>query len=213
MMSLQIIKDLIRQYNLSGTAEQIAAALNAKTVEVPYSELVTSTGVLLDLGPDLARDILARFRTVAEQDPLMWSQLEKLNSTGIDFSHPLTIQMIDQLQAAEVFTAEQAEALKGIGLKKKSPWEVATGDGNVVSVEDVAAALNDNPEISRQVLVSVNRGESGTAVTVMINELHDGRPSGQSQAFTYRTGGQLPDDPVIASAISQIVQAVSQIEV
>jgi len=42
---------------------------------------------------------LARFQAVAEQDPLMWSQLQKLNSTGIDFSHPLTIQMIDQLQA------------------------------------------------------------------------------------------------------------------
>jgi len=99
MMSLQIIKDLIRQYHLTGTAHEIADALNAKTVDVPYSELVTSTGVLLELGPDMAREILARFQAVAEQDPLMWSQLQKLNSTGIDFSHPLTIQMIDQLQA------------------------------------------------------------------------------------------------------------------
>lgn len=212
-MSLQIIKDLIRQYNLSGTAEEVAAALNAKTVDVPYSELVTSTGVILELGIEQAREIIGAFQVAAANDPLLQSQYDKLNSTGIDFSHPLTIAMIDQLQAAGAFTAQQAEALKGIGLKKKSPWELATGDGNVVPVEDVAAALNDNPEISRQVLVSVNRGESGTAVTVMINELHGGRPSGQSQAFTYRTGGSLPSDPVIANVVSQIVQAVSQIEV
>lgn len=212
-MSLQIIKDLIRQYNLTGTPQEVADALNAKTVDVPYSELVTSTGVILELGPDMARQILAAFQTVAAQDPLLQSQLDKLNSTGIDFSHPLTRQMIDDLVTAGVFTAAQAEALKGIGMKKKSLYEMAAGDGAVVAVEDVAAALNDNPEVSKQVLVSVNRGESGTAVTVMINELHDGRPSGISQVFTYRTGGTLPDDPIIASVISQIVQAVSAIEV
>lgn len=212
-MSLQIIKDLIRQYNLSGTAEEVAAALNAKTVDVPYSELVTSTGVILELGIEQAREIIGAFQVAAANDPLLQSQYDKLNSTGIDFSHPLTIAMIDQLQAAGAITAQQAEALKEIGLKKKSPWELATGDGNVVPVEDVAAALNDNPEISKQVLVSVNRNENGTTVTVLINELHDGRPSGQSQAFTYRTGGSLPSDPVIANVVSQIVQAVSQIEV
>ncbi len=212
-MSLSLIKDLIRQYNLTGTPQQVADALNAKTLDVPYSELVTSTGIILELGPDMARQILGAFQVAAAQDPLLQSQLDKLNSTGIDFSHPLTRQMIDELAAAGVFTAAQADALKGIGMKKKSPYELAAGDGAVVSVEDVAAALNDNPEISKQVLVSVNRSETGTAVTVMINELHDGRPSGVSQIFTYRTGGALPDNPVIASVISQIVQAVSAIEV
>jgi len=212
-MSLQLVKDLIHQHNLTGTAQEIADALNAKTETVTNDELYTVAGLLKELGPDMARSVIADFEAVAQTDPLLKAVYYKITSTGISFADPDTVAMLEQLKTAGVFTQDQVDAIKSIGFKKKSKWELAAGDGAVIDANTVATALNDNPEISRHVLVSVNRGESGTAVTVMINELHDGRPSGQSQAFTYRTGGQLPDDPVIASAISQIVQAVSQIEV
>jgi len=212
-MSLQLVKDLIHQHNLTGTAQEIADALNAKTETVTNDELYTVAGLLKELGPDMARSVIAAFEAVAQTDPLLKAVYYKITSTGISFADQDTVAMLEQLKTAGVCTQDQVDAIKSIGFKKKSKWELAAGDGAVIDANTVATALNDNPEISRHVLVSVNRGESGTAVTVMINELHDGRPSGQSQAFTYRTGGQLPDDPVIASAISQIVQAVSQIEV
>jgi hypothetical protein len=78
----------------------------------------------------------------------------------------------------------------------------------------VAAALNDNPEISRQVVVNVCRNESGTAITLTIQELHDGFVvADRQQVYTWRVGQPLPGDQTIAQAISQINQAISAIEV
>jgi glycine/D-amino acid oxidase-like deaminating enzyme len=213
-MSLELVKQLIRQYDLRGTAQEIADALNAKTEAIPVDELYTVAGLIQELGPDLTRQIIAKFKAVMEVDPLLGAIYEKLTSTGISFADPLTHAMIDQLVAAGVFDETEAEALKSIGVKHKSKWELVAGDGTVVDVNLVAAALNDNPEISRQVIVNVCRTESGTAITVIIQELHDGFvATGNQQVYVWRSGQQLPADPVVADVISRINQAVAQIEV
>ena len=212
-MSLQLVKDLIRIHNLTGTAQEIADALNAKTETVANDELYTVAGIIQELGPDMARQVIAAFEAATAADPLLKAVYYKIASTGISFSDPDTVAMMDQLQAAGVLTADQVQALKGIGFRSKSKWELAAGDGAVVDADTVAAALNDNPTISRQVLVSAMRQESGTSITLVLQELADGKPSGNRQTFVWRTGQPLPDDPVVSQAISSINQALSAIEV
>ena len=212
-MSLQLVKDLIRQHNLTGTAQEIADALNAKTETVTNDELYTVAGIIKELGPDMARSVIAAFEVVAQTDPLLKAVYYKITSTGISFADPDTVAMLEQLQAAGVFTQEQVDAMKSIGFKKKSKWELAAGDGAVIDANTVAAALNDNPTISRQVLVSAVRQESGTSITLVIQELADGKPSGNRQTFVWRTGQPLPDDPVVSQVISSINQSLSAIEV
>jgi len=212
-MSLQLVKDLIRQHNLTGTAQEIADALNAKTETVTNDELYTIAGIIQELGPDMARQVIAAFEAATAADPLLRAVYYKISSTGISFSDPDTVALLEQLQAAGVFTQEQVDALKGIGFRKKSKWELVAGDGAVVDVDTVAAALNDNPTISRQVLLSATRSESGTNITLVIQELADGKPSGNRQTFVWRTGQSLPDDPVVSHVISSINQSLSAIEV
>jgi len=212
-MSVDLVKDLIRQYNLTGTAQEIADALNAKTETVTNDELYTIAGITKELGPDVARGVIAAFEAAAQADPLLKAVYYKINSTGISFSDPDTVAMMEQLQAVGVLTAEQVDALKGIGFRKKSKWELAAGDGAVIDVDTVAAALNDNPAISRQVLLSATRSESGASITLVIQQLADGRPTNDRQVFTWRAGEQLPSDATVAQVISQVNQALSAIEV
>lgn len=212
-MSLQLVKDLIRIHNLTGTAQEIADALNAKTETVANDELYTVAGIIQELGPDMARSVIAAFEAVAQTDPLLKAVYYKITSTGISFADPDTVAILEQLQAAGVFAQEQVDAIKSIGFKKKSKWELAAGDGAVIDADTVAAALNDNPTLSRQVLVSAMRMESGTSITLVIQELADGKPSGNRQTFVWRTGQALPDDPVVSQVISSINQAISAIEV
>jgi len=212
-MSLQLVKDLIRQHNLTGTAQEIADALNAKTETVTNDELYTVAGIIQELGPDMARQVIAAFEAATAADPLLRAVYYKISSTGISFSDPDTVALLEQLQAAGVFTQEQVDALKGIGFRKKSKWELVAGDGAVVDVDTVAAALNDNPTISRQVLLSATRSESGTSITIVIQQLADGKPTNDRQVFTWRVGQQLPADATVAQVISQVNQALSAIEV
>jgi len=212
-MSVELVKHLVRVYSLSGTAQEIADALNAKTETVTNDELYTVAGIIKELGPDAARGVIAAFEAATAVDPLLKAVYYKITSTGISFADPDTVALLEQLQAAGVFTQEQVDAMKSIGFKKKSKWELAAGDGAVVDADTVAAALNDNPTISRQVLVSAMRQESGTSITLVLQELADGKQSGNRQAFVWRTGQPLPDDPVVSQVISSINQSLSAIEV
>lgn len=212
-MSIELVKDLIRQHNLTGTAQEIADALNAKTETVTVDELYTVAGLIQELGPDQSRAIIGAFKIAMAADPLLEAVYHKLASTGISFSDPTTVAIIDQLQLQGVFTEQQAHGLKGISAKLKSKWEIAAGDGAVVDADTVAAALNDNPTISRQVLLSATRSESGTGITIVIQQLADGKPTNDRQVFTWRGGQQLPADPTVAQVISQVNQSLSAIEV
>ena len=212
-MSVDLVKDLIRIHNLTGTAQEIADVLNAKTETVTNDELYTVAGIIKELGPDMARQVLTAFEAATAVDPLLKAVYYKITSTGISFADPDTVALLEQLQAAGVLTQDQGDALKGIGFRKKSKWELAAGDGAVVDADTIAAALNDNPTLSRQVLVSAVRQESGTSITLVIQQLADGKPSGNRQAFVWRTGQSLPDDPVVSQVISSINQSLSAIEV
>jgi len=149
------LREFIVLQGFNGTPEQIAEALNAKSIPITNSELYTSTGIILALGPDLARSIIDKFEAAMVHDPLLRAQYDKLNSTGIDFSHPFTQQMIDDLKAAGIFTTEEAEALKRIGVRYISPYEQFAGEGSVVTAEDVAQAMSPQPVTGKRLELKI----------------------------------------------------------
>jgi len=185
------LRELIQAHNLQGTPQEIADALNARTIPVPNSELYTSTGIIMELGPELAREAIAGFMVAADQDPLLKSQLDKLNSTGIDLSHPLTQQFIDELCRAGFIRQEIADAIKAIGIRYKSLAEVTFGDGVVITAEEVERALQPPEPTGRRIMLSCVINPNGTACHLVINTLSgneiietvtfgstNGRPSG-----------------------------------
>jgi len=201
------LRELITQKNLTGTASEIAAVLNAKTEPVANSELYTSTGVILELGPDLARQALAGFLAAAQNDPLLQSQYDKLNSTGIDFSHPLTQQMIDQLQMAGAFSAEVAAALKGIGIRYKSPYELAFGDGAVVTPEQIEQALQPPTVTGKRYILSCIVGPGQQIANLVVSEL-----SGPEIVSTKTYGmvnGVSSGDPAVDGLLTRILSELS----
>ena len=160
------LREFIVLQGFNGTPEQIAEALNAKSIPITNSELYTSTGIILALGPDLARSIIGKFEAAMVHDPLLRAQYDKLNSTGIDFSHPLTQQMIDDLKAAGIFTTEEAEALKRIGIRYISPYEQFAGEGSVVTAEDVAQAMSPQPVTAKRVELKISYDQFGNSFEV-----------------------------------------------
>ncbi|GIW60994.1 MAG: hypothetical protein KatS3mg087_2060 [Patescibacteria group bacterium] len=137
------MKEILKAYNIPDTLppDEIAARLNTKQIEVMDSAPKTSAGLIAALGPDVARRLLAKFAQAAKADPLLQSQWERLNSVGIDFSHPLVSTIVDQLVATNVFTMEERELILGLGRKHLSIWESINGEGAIITAEDVQRQL------------------------------------------------------------------------
>jgi len=198
------LRELIRTHNLQGTPQEIADALNAKTIPVPNSELYTSTGIIMELGPELAREAIAGFMVAADQDPLLKSQLDKLNSTGIDLSHPLTQQFIDELCRAGFIRQEIADAIKAIGIRYKSLAEVTFGDGVVITAEEVERALQPPEPTGRRIILSCVINPNSTACHLVINTL-----SGNEiiEAITFgSTNGRSSGNETIDQLFADIIQ-------
>ncbi|GIV52079.1 MAG: hypothetical protein KatS3mg038_2600 [Candidatus Kapaibacterium sp.] len=136
------MKEILKAYNIPETnPKEIAAALNATRIEVADNTPKTSAAIIAALGPDVARRLLAKFAQAANADPLLQSQWERLNSVGIDFSHPLVSTIVDQLVATNVFTTEEKELILGLGRKHLSIWESINGEGAIITAEDVQRQL------------------------------------------------------------------------
>ncbi|GIV49828.1 MAG: hypothetical protein KatS3mg038_3836 [Candidatus Kapaibacterium sp.] len=151
------MKEILKAYNIPETTpEEIAAALNAKRIDVADSTSKTSAAIIAALGPDVARRLLAKFAQAAKADPLLQSQWERLNSVGIDFSHPLVAEMLSQLVTANVFTAEEKETILGLGKKRLSIWESINGEGAAVTPEEVQRQLAPKELQSVSVMLSLS---------------------------------------------------------
>lgn len=207
------LRRLIVQRGLLGkTNAEIAAALNTKSERITFSENITSAGIITALGPDLTREALAGLEAAAQRDPLLRSQMAKINSTGIDFSHPVTLQFIDQLQAAGVFQANVADALRSLGVQYKSPYELWAGDGQVVTEEQVADALAEPvspPE--KRIYVALSIGAGHRNLYVRAANVIEGMEV--ETAYSYGVQGQMqwgvPTEK--ASIIEQILTLAEQL--
>jgi len=170
------LRELIARLGLNGTPEQIAEALNAKSVPIYRSENMTSAGLVIEIGPELAAQALAGLEAAMNDTanplaPLLRSQYQKLNSTGLDFSHPLTQQLIDQLSQAGVFSADLAGRLKSVGIRYVSPYEQIAGEGQVVTVDQVQTALQPPTITGQRRVLSVVLNPDGSACSLVVSKI------------------------------------------
>jgi len=197
------LREFIVLHGLRGTPEQIAEALNSKCVPIYNSELYTSTGLIMELGPDLARQALAGLEAAMAADPLLRSQYDKLNSTGLDFSHPLTQEFIDNLQRAGFISEEIANELKAIGIRYISLYEQFAGEGAVITPEEVEAALQPQPVTGKRIEMKIAYDPFGNSFEVVEYEL-SGHAIYSRSSWIVVNNSQAPDEKK-----QQFVQAIS----
>lgn len=135
-MSTAAIKQLISQYALTGTPQEIADALNAKSVRVEDHTMRTYASLANLFGSEA----VAQFDTILQQAGMEWARLT-LAGAGIDFANPETERAIDSLVTANLLDTATANQLKALGVQYASPYEQVAGPGNVVTVEQVQEAL------------------------------------------------------------------------
>ena len=135
------LKQLVSQQ--TGNAAEIAAALNAKTQERKHSQEVGYRGITIKHGPTFAGTILAKLDAAGASNPLLKATYTAVCTTGIDFSAAVTQGMIDQLEAAKLFTADEATKLKAIGI-----WHISICEANSLpdATEDAVQAAIDEIE-------------------------------------------------------------------
>lgn len=149
--SIDHVKAAIRASGATGNAAEVLASITAKTVERTNSELQTSRGLTLVLGPEATATALGGLKTAGQANPLLDSIYIAVSTTGLDFANPVTQQMIDQLIGAGVFSAELGAALKVLGRWQESPLEVAASQRGVTTDENtVQAVLDEIAEESSQ---------------------------------------------------------------
>lgn len=186
------IRSLISELNLNGEeVNVIVQKLNEKTRRYVSDEAYTVAGLVKELGFNVARNLIEKFKTYAQNDQLLESLLDKLNSTGIVFSDPDTQSMLESLASQGVFTQSEVDLLKNIGVKSLSPAEERLGEGYVVTLEEVQAALSAQPDRVR-VSVSVHKDQD-LSVTVVEQPMYGNRPFDKPTIYTWRSGQPKPD--------------------
>ena len=117
--------------NLTNSA--VALVLNDKTAYRVDNTLHGYAYLMKVFGVSAVNTLAASIKAVLEPvDGL-------LKGGGIDFSDSNTQAQIDALATANVIDANTATALKAIGLKPVSPWELEHGDGTAATSDDVVA--------------------------------------------------------------------------
>ena len=208
------LRELIARLGLNGTPGQIAEALNAKSVPIYRSENITSAGLIIEIGTDLASQALASLEAAMNNTanplaPLLRSQYQKLNSTGLDFSHPLTQQLIDQLSQAGVFSADLAGRLKAVGVRHISPYEQVAGEGQVVTVEQVQAALQPPAITGQRRVLSVVLNPDGNVCSLVVSQI-----AGDEVVSTVSYGAvnnRTSGDQTVDGLFTQVKNLLSQV--
>jgi len=134
------LSGLIKANNLqNSTAAEIVAALNEPTEYRTHASEVGYRGITLKYGPTFAATVLGKLKAAAASNPLLDATYIAICASGIDFSADVTQGMIDQLQAANVFTSDEASKLKSIGI-----WQISKAEANnlgTITEDQATAAL------------------------------------------------------------------------
>lgn len=170
MNLIELIKQHASESATVGDYSAVAATLNAVNVDVIDSTYYTSRYLVTLLGVDNYRIVSGSLAAIGEMDPLVKDIHQTLNTTGVDFSTPLTQSMIDQLGAAASWPQELIDTLKAIG---RSQTSLALKElGVAVTAEQCEAAwmksyLSDWLENARgNALGKIQSGEISTLETL-----------------------------------------------
>ncbi|MDP1681068.1 MAG: hypothetical protein Q8L39_04760 [Burkholderiales bacterium] len=93
----------------------ISAALNVKNVPANKSRLITARTLLAELNPVTAATILDKLESASVANTVIkWAMKFLTAEPGLDIGHLNTLAMLGQLVTANVITAAEAAALKGL---------------------------------------------------------------------------------------------------
>ena len=181
-MLLELIKKVPNWENQ--TAEQLAQAINAKTIRREDRELYTYAGIVDKLGMESGFAFRATLRGLADlSNPAGLPQAlfeavnlahERLMTGGIDFSRQDVQDLLDAV-AAVPDLAPFVPTIKAIGVRYESlASQVGMGDATVAEVATALDQLTPQPDdvVAKQILLSVNSqidgGLSASATVIKV---------------------------------------------
>lgn len=202
------LKRLITENQLSGTPEEIAEALNAKTIKILKFDRITSAGMLDRLGLEDGGVILEVFRTLAQTNPVFESQYQRFNTVGLDFTHPLVIQTVEQLVASNVLSRQLADKLLDLPYERISLYEQEFGVGSVATPDDVIQAFEQNTEPTFSITVTAIHNGDNEIITVLVNQVYqDGSIANRLKEVVWKPGQPFADD-LEGLLVAKIKQAI-----
>ena len=123
---------------------RVAEVLNAPDPSLPAIVTLEQTlfgpaGIMVILGPERGAAVLTAIEAAADVDPVMRWVLYILKNGGVDTGHVFIRDGLDNLVAASVMTAAEAEALKATAERRRFPsW--AEHNGVEVTARSVGLA-------------------------------------------------------------------------
>ncbi len=193
------LRELIAHLNLSGTAAEIAGELNTKSIEVKDSELHTYAWIANKYGAQFVAVADAALKAAG----LEWIRMQ-LSGTGLDFSHPETIAMVDALVGAGVITPDQASKIKEIGIRYISPYEQYFGEGQIATEEMVATALSPPIVRAQERIATIRTDGIAASATVQIHELYEDGSRVIKESFSTHNA-----NPTQKMLLDQLVQTLN----
>lgn len=147
MPASDLLVDLIASYPPSMTDAEVFAALSAASESKTDSTLYSFRHLVLALGEDLTRSVLAKLEAASGADPILKATYNAICNAGINFADAATQSAIDRLAsdttpAPARFTAEEATAMKAIGIRSASKLELAGLSG--VTEAEIASVRAEN---------------------------------------------------------------------
>ena len=136
------VRRAIEQSGATGAAAEVLTTITDESIEKTNPELQTSRGLAIALGLQDAATAIGGLKAASAENPLLDSMYVALSSTGLDFSHSMVRDMIDQLTGV-VFTSELAGKLKSLGVWHVSPLEVAAGARGATTDEQTVQSVLD----------------------------------------------------------------------
>lgn len=203
---MNIIKQLIEQYKLTGTPQEIADALNAKTIPVSTNQRVTWPVIAATLGVGETTEFDNKLKALG----LEWVRMT-LSGEGFDFTHPKTQEMLDQFHADGHLDADELLVLKSLGYSMQSPYEQVAGIGNVVTPEQVENALQPVTVIGHDWSVIVRGDGQGIHCVYVINEKYsDGTVKPISTVLSNNAVNDEKVPTELMQAVGPIIQYAAQ---
>lgn len=139
-MNLKLM-ELVGTFPAEASDQSVFSALSLKDQTVTDRTLYSYRELVKRFGPTLTAQVLGKLKAAAATNPLLDITYQALANQGIDFADTAAQSMLQELVAAKVFTADEAKALREIGVRATSALDRA--ELRDISLADISEARRD----------------------------------------------------------------------
>lgn len=139
-MNLKLM-ELVGTFPPDASDQAVLNALSLKDQTVTDRTLYSYRELVKRFGPTLTNQVLGKLKAAAAQNPLLDITYQALANQGIDFSDTAAQSMLAELVTAKVFSADEAKALREIGIRTTSALDRA--ELVDITIEDINEARRD----------------------------------------------------------------------